>query len=104
MQSEDKSDDKTMFSIGIREIDNVCEPFLAAMTCLRNSGCFEYFLCSISPLGDEIWGLFSTKEERDNNMMKIYSIASRHNGSFPDFVARCYLECCFFTSQDDDIN
>ena len=53
---------------------------------------------------DEIWGLFSTKEERDNNMMKIYSIASRHNGSFPDFVARCYLECCFFTSQDDDIN
>lgn len=52
---------------------------------------------------DEVIGLFSSKEERDNNIMKIYSVASRHNGSFQDFQARCYLECCFFLSQDDDI-
>ena len=52
---------------------------------------------------DETIGLFSSKEERDNNIMKIYSVASRHNGSFQDFQARCYLECCFFLSQDEDI-
>lgn len=52
---------------------------------------------------DESIGLFSTKEERDNNIMKIYSVASRHNGSFQDFQARCYLECCFFISQDEEI-
>ena len=50
---------------------------------------------------DEVIGLFSSKEERDNNIMKIYSVASRHNGSFQDFQAKCYLECCFFTSQDE---
>lgn len=52
---------------------------------------------------DEVVGLFSSKEERDNNIMKIYSVASRHNGSFQDFQARCYLECCYFLSQDEDI-
>lgn len=52
---------------------------------------------------DEVIGLFSSKEERDNNIMKIYSVASRHNGSFQDFQARCYLECCYFLSQDEDI-
>lgn len=52
---------------------------------------------------DEVIGLFSSKEERDSNMMKIYSVASRHNGSFKDFTARCYLGCCFFLSQEDDI-
>jgi hypothetical protein len=51
---------------------------------------------------DESIGLFSSKEERDNNMMKIYSVASRHNGSFQDFQCKCYLECCFFTSADDE--
>lgn len=51
---------------------------------------------------DEVIGLFSSKEERDNNIMKIYSVASRHNGSFTDFQARCYLECCFFSSEDDE--
>jgi hypothetical protein len=51
---------------------------------------------------DETIGLFSSKEERDNNMMKIYSVASRHNGSFQDFQCKCYLECCFFTSADDE--
>ena len=52
---------------------------------------------------DEVIGLFSSKEERDSNMMKIYSVASRHNGSFQDFTARCYLGCCFFLSEEDDI-
>jgi hypothetical protein len=52
---------------------------------------------------DEVIGLFSSKEERDNNIMKIYSVASRHNGSFQDFQCRCYLESCFFLSQDEDI-
>jgi hypothetical protein len=51
---------------------------------------------------DETVGLFSSKEERDNNIMKIYSVASRHNGSFQDFQCKCYLECCFFTSADQD--
>lgn len=50
---------------------------------------------------DEIWGLFSSKEERDNNIMKIYSVASRHNGSFPDFQAKCFLQSCFFMSQEE---
>lgn len=50
---------------------------------------------------DEIIGLFSTKEERDSNMMNIYSVASRHNGTFDDFVAKCYLDCCMFMSPED---
>lgn len=52
---------------------------------------------------DETIGLFSSKEERDNNIMKFYSVASRHNGSFQDFQAKCYLECCYFVSQDEAI-
>lgn len=52
---------------------------------------------------DETIGLFSSKEERDSNMMKVYSVASRHNGSFQNFTARCYLGCCFFLSEEDDI-
>lgn len=50
---------------------------------------------------DQVIGLFSSKEERANNIMKIYSVASRHNEDFPDFQAKCYLECCFFLPQDD---
>lgn len=50
---------------------------------------------------DEIWGLFSSKEERDNNIMKFYSVASRHNGSFPDFQSKCFLQSCFFMSQEE---
>ena len=45
---------------------------------------------------DEVIGLFSNKEERSGNIMKMYHVASRHSGSFPDFVCRCYLECCYF--------
>ena len=48
-------------------------------------------------------GLFSTKEERNSNIMKFYDVASRHNGSFDDFTARCYLGSCFFLSEADDI-
>lgn len=50
---------------------------------------------------DEIWGLFSSKEERANNIMKIYSVASRQNENFPDFQAKCFLKCCYFLSQED---
>lgn len=53
---------------------------------------------------DEIIGLFSSKEERDNNIMNIYSVASRHSNSFQDFQSKCYLGSCFFTSQNDDID
>ena len=52
---------------------------------------------------DEVVGLFSSKHERENNIMKIYSVASRHNANFEDFQARCYLECCYFMSENDEI-
>ena len=47
---------------------------------------------------DYIWGLFSSKEERANDMMKIYDVASRHNVNFGDFYAGCKLGCCHFWS------
>lgn len=46
-------------------------------------------------------GLFSSKEERDNNIMKIYSVASRHSATFQDFQCKCYLECCYFRSNNE---
>lgn len=49
---------------------------------------------------DDVIGLFSNKDERANNIMHIYSVASRHNGNFPDFQAKCYLECCMFMHDD----
>lgn len=52
---------------------------------------------------DEVIGLFSSKEERDLNIMKIYSVASRHNGSFTDFQAKGFLECCYFCSEDEKV-
>lgn len=52
---------------------------------------------------DAVVGLFSSKEERDNNMMHFYCVASRHSEQFDDFIGRCYLECCFFTSENDDV-
>ena len=48
---------------------------------------------------DEVIGLFSTKEERNSNIMKIYSVASRHSGAFDDFMVRCDLQCCHFYSE-----
>lgn len=50
---------------------------------------------------DEVIGLFSTKEERASNRMKIYHVASRHSGNFPDFTAWCELGCCYFESNPD---
>lgn len=49
---------------------------------------------------DDVIGLFSSKEERAANLMRIYSVASRHSLNFPDFMARCYLECCYFAHLD----
>lgn len=50
---------------------------------------------------DEVIGLFSSKEERNLNQMKIYSVASRHSGNFPDFTAGCMLGCCYFKDRLD---
>lgn len=49
---------------------------------------------------DEVIGLFSSKEEREGNIMKIYHVASRHSKNFRDFSARCFLECCYFGSME----
>lgn len=45
---------------------------------------------------DEVLGLFSSREERAAGFMKIYSVASRHSGSFEDFQVRTSLKCCHF--------
>ena len=45
---------------------------------------------------DEVIGLFSSKEERAAGYMKIYSVASRHSGTFSDFNIRTSLKCCYF--------
>ena len=47
---------------------------------------------------DEVIGLFSSKEERAANIMKIYSVASRHSGNFDDIAVRCDLQACHFYS------
>lgn len=52
---------------------------------------------------DEAIGLFSDDSERRSNIMKFYSVASRHNENFPKFQARCYLECCYFMSESDGV-
>ena len=52
---------------------------------------------------DEVIGLFSNKEERASQRMKIYSVASRHSGNFDDFTAHCELGCCYFES-DSSLN
>ena len=52
---------------------------------------------------DEAIGLFSDESERRSNIMKFYSVASRHNENFPKFQARCYLECCYFMSENDSV-
>lgn len=50
---------------------------------------------------DEVLGVFSTKHERELNRMKIYSVASRHNGDFPTFYAYCELGCGYFESKPE---
>ena len=50
---------------------------------------------------DTVIGLFSTKEERASGRMKIYSVASRHSGSFDDFQIRTDLKCCHFFDEQE---
>lgn len=50
---------------------------------------------------DDIFGLFSTKEERDSDIMRIYDIAARHSAAFKDFSARCFMDSAFFMSEGD---
>lgn len=50
---------------------------------------------------DEVIGLFSSKQERRNNQMRIYSVASRHGENFEDFSVGCELGCCYFYSNPD---
>lgn len=47
---------------------------------------------------DEVIGLFSNKNERNGNNMRIYSVASRHSGNFDDFSVGCQLQACHFYS------
>ena len=52
---------------------------------------------------DDTVGLFSSKDERASNIMHIYSVASRHTGSFDDFRVYADLKCCYFES-DPSLN
>ena len=45
---------------------------------------------------DEIIGLFSSKEERAGNRIKLYSVGSRHSDSFDDLWVEARLGSCFF--------
>lgn len=47
-------------------------------------------------------GLFSSKAERDSNIMNIHCVASRHSAQFDSFRAKCYLECCMFMSNEEE--
>ena len=49
---------------------------------------------------DEVIGLFSSKEERAANLMKMYSVASRHSEAFSDFTVGASLKCCHFYDKD----
>ena len=50
---------------------------------------------------DEVIGLFSSKEERATNTVHMYSVASRHNADFQDFLVKADLRCCYFESGGD---
>lgn len=50
---------------------------------------------------DNVIGVFSSKEERDAGLMKMYSVASRHNESFDDHYVRCELGSCYYEDGDD---
>lgn len=47
---------------------------------------------------DYVIGLFSSKQERNANIMRMYDVATRHNASFQDFNCHCELGCCYFES------
>lgn len=48
---------------------------------------------------DEVLGVFSTKQERDMNRMRIYDVASRHSKSFDTMYVHCELGCGYFESR-----
>lgn len=48
---------------------------------------------------DEVIGVFSTKQEREMQRMKIYSVASRHNKDFRNSYVHCELGCGYFESR-----
>lgn len=50
---------------------------------------------------DEVIGLFSSKNERNQGQMKIYSVASRHHANFEDFYIGCDLQCGLFFSNPE---
>lgn len=52
---------------------------------------------------DHVIGVFASKQERNSGLQKFYSVASRHNGTFEDFYARCALGCCYYES-DPSLN
>lgn len=52
---------------------------------------------------DDVIGLFSSADERENRKMKVYDIASRSNGRFAPFYMGCALGCAKFWS-DDELN
>lgn len=52
---------------------------------------------------DYVIGVFSSKEERNAGLQKIYSVASRHNASFNNFTCRLDYGCCYYES-DENLN
>lgn len=46
---------------------------------------------------DEVIGIFSSKESRDNNQVTLESIASRHHENFEKFICSTNLGSCYFT-------
>lgn len=52
---------------------------------------------------DEIVGIFTSKEERENHMTKLFDVASRHNGTFNTFYAGADLATLRYWS-DSSLN
>jgi hypothetical protein len=50
---------------------------------------------------DEVIGVFSTKQEREMQRMKIYDVASRHNRNFRNSYVHCELGCGYFESRSE---
>lgn len=52
---------------------------------------------------DAVIGIFSSKEEREHGLIKLYSVANRHGRDFRDFYVRANLGCCYLES-DSSLN
>lgn len=48
---------------------------------------------------DEVVGIYSSKEEREAGMCKMYHVASRHSANFQDFYCASELSCSYFYSK-----